>query len=168
MERVTTHRTKADAFFQRRGLSLLEVMISTVILATGALLLFRIINSADRYAQRAEQRVMAQMICQNKLDEILAGIEPLEPFEPRPSLYYPNWYYSVTLQEQVSTKENALNPLVLLEVSSFHLERSDPFGEIPRPDLRNQKPIFSLRRILRKPDPTEESLPFSLIEGGFK
>ena len=85
MKQTSQNHIQSSVSRNRQGLSLLEVIISTVVLAVSTLMLMRIITGADQTAQRAEQRIMAQMICQNKLDEILSGIEPLEPFEPRPS-----------------------------------------------------------------------------------
>ena len=103
----------------RAGLSLLEVIIATVILAVSATLLVRLIGAGDRNAQRADQRITAQMICQNKMDEIVASIEPLESIEPTASPYYPEWYWSVSIDDLNSKNDTTVNRLSLVEVGVF-------------------------------------------------
>ena len=133
-----------------RGLSLLEVIIATVVLATSAVMLVRLLDTADQNAQRAERRVTAQMICQNRMDQILAAIEPLEPGDPRRSLHYPDWQTSVTLSPLPETGEDGRDRLVLVEVSVFHQPAEEAFGEELAADPENEVPVFSLRRIVRQ------------------
>lgn len=58
----------------RSGLSLLEVMIATGILAGSAIVLSSIIGSGARFGNRAESRVTAMVQAHSVLDETLARI----------------------------------------------------------------------------------------------
>lgn len=134
---------------QRDGLSLLEVIIATVVLSVSAAMLVRLISNAERQANRADRRVHAQMICQNKLDELLAELEPLESFDPRPSLYYPDWHYSVSVQEFGDSSDNANVNFSLVEVSVYYQESGEELGETTPVSLDKTDPVYTLRRIVR-------------------
>ncbi|MCA9184352.1 MAG: prepilin-type N-terminal cleavage/methylation domain-containing protein [Pirellulaceae bacterium] len=84
---------------RRRGFSLLEVMISTGILAAGVVLLLGLLSNGEGHARRAEDRVIGQMLCQNRIDEIVSGVTPLQLMEPQLDPLYPQWQVDVTWQE---------------------------------------------------------------------
>jgi Tfp pilus assembly protein PilV len=58
----------------RSGLSLLEVMIATGILAGSAIVLSSIIGTGARFGNRAESRITAMVQAHSVLDETLARI----------------------------------------------------------------------------------------------
>ena len=66
----------------RRGMSLLEVMIATVIVLGSVMALSRLAFLARMNAMRAEDRSMSQIHCQNILEEILSGVRPLQNVTP--------------------------------------------------------------------------------------
>lgn len=82
MSRITTrshrrHRACRRIFIdgqriRRRpsGLSLLEVMIATGILATSAFLLLSLIESGGTFGIKAEQHTEAMLLCQNRIAEM--------------------------------------------------------------------------------------------------
>ena len=140
----------------RAGLSLLEVIIATVILAVSATLLVRLIGAGDRNAQRADQRITAQMICQNKMDEIVASIEPLESIEPTASPYYPEWYWSVSIDDLNSKNDTTINRLSLVEVSIFFRESYEGTGNSDQLDSQAEQPIYALRRVIRTASSSEQ------------
>lgn len=153
----------------RQGLSLLEVIIATVILAVSSVMLVKIIGNGDRNARRAEQRVMAQMICQNRLDEILAGILPLEPMDTRQDMYYPDWHYLVKVdsyldESGISSSESAAE-LLLVEVQVFYQPIADDVDLGVEKD-QFDRPTFSLKRIVRRKEAIETSVEFD-GGGGF-
>jgi len=81
-----------------RGLSLLEVIIATAILAGSGLALFSIIGMGSKYALRAEELTYAHHFAQSALDEWLAaptavGTEQTGTFEEAPE-----WIYRVESQ----------------------------------------------------------------------
>ena len=140
----------------RAGLSLLEVIIATVILAVSATLLVRLIGAGDKNAKRADQRITAQMICQNKMDEIVASIEPLESMEPTASPYYPDWYWSVSIEDLYSKNDTTVNRLSLVEVGVFFRQSDDGIGNSNQLDSQSEDPIYALRRVIRTPKPPDQ------------
>lgn len=84
-------------FRPRAGFSLLEVIIATAILSASTVLLLATFSAGQRHAERAESKVIAQLLCQSKLDEILANpsmlaVNPGESFPENPE-----WAWSVAL-----------------------------------------------------------------------
>jgi type II secretion system protein I len=77
------------------GFSLLEVIIATAILATSTVLLLGLFSTGERHSRRAETRVLAQMLCQSKLDELLADPTLLAMVDDEPLAGYDDWTYSV-------------------------------------------------------------------------
>jgi len=82
---------------RRAGLSLIEVLIATAILMASAALLLDLAQVGQKHATSAEDKAVAQRICQSLLNEILVGARPLEsvPVEPLPD--EPGWAWSVEL-----------------------------------------------------------------------
>ena len=149
LRRNQSNAPSREVASQRVGLSLLEVIIATVVLSVSAAMLIRLISNAERQANRADRRVHAQMICQNKLDELLAELEPLESFDPRPTLYYPDWHYSVSVQEFGDSMDNAKVNFSLVEVSVYYQESGEELGEATAVALDKTDPVYTLRRIVR-------------------
>ena len=79
----------------RNGFSLLEVIIATGILAASAVLLLSTFSIGEGHGGKAETRVLAQMLCQSKLDELLADLSRLQSVDHEPLVNYPDWTYSV-------------------------------------------------------------------------
>lgn len=84
------HRSQCNRV---RGLSLLEVIIATAILAGSGLALFSIIGLGSKYALRAEELTYAHHFAQSALDEWLAaptavGTEQTGTFEEAPEWSY--------------------------------------------------------------------------------
>ena len=103
----------------RRGFSLLEVIIATGILAASAVLLLSLFSTGERHAVKAESRVFAQMLCQSKLDELLADPSQLRSVDDEPFKGYAKWSYSV---EWTPTD---IEGLVRLRVSVAEVEEFD-------------------------------------------
>lgn len=83
----------------RRAFSLLEVIIATAILAASAVMLMSMFSTGDRHAVRADERTMAQMLCQSKLDELIADPAQILPIQSEVILQYPGWVWSLEVQE---------------------------------------------------------------------
>ncbi len=105
---------------RRRGLSLLEIMIATTILLASVMALSRLAFLARRHVVGAEDKTAAQIHCQNILDEILAGIRPLENVSAE-SFEGGLWVYSVDIQELESL------PLLAVAVT---VDRVDDESEV--------------------------------------
>lgn len=94
-----------------KGFSLLEVIIATAILAISTVLLLGVFSTGERHSTRAETRVLAQMLCQSKLDELLADPALLTMVDDEPLAGYADWTYSV------DWTPTDIDGLVLLRVS---------------------------------------------------
>ena len=67
---------------RRRGMSLLEVMLSTAMLLASVMMLSRMAFLARKHAEGAEDRSTSQRYCQNVMEEMLAGVRPLQSVSP--------------------------------------------------------------------------------------
>ncbi len=139
----------------RNGLSLLEVIIATAVLSIGVAMLTRVMATAHRNATRASERVTAQLLCQNALNEILAGIEPLEPVALSPVAANPEWLYSVDMEPW---ETDGLR-LVTVAVYRTAGPASVRDGRVPQRNRVGPEPdgpaACQLRRIVRDPKPAE-------------
>ena len=77
------------------GLSLLEVMIATGIMAASSMALMRLARIGNEHARRSESLSEVVMLAQNKLHALEAGIERLEPAEHQPFAHQPDWEYTL-------------------------------------------------------------------------
>ena len=68
----------------RSGFSLMEVLLATAILLGSVIVLGELAAIGRQHANSAEELATAQRLCQNKLNEILAGLTSLEPVEAEP------------------------------------------------------------------------------------
>lgn len=87
----------------RRGMTLMEVMIATLIVLGSAMALSRIAFLARRHALAAEDRSLAQIHCQNIAEEMLAGIRPLQNVSPT-VFEGEQWVYMVEVEPIESTR----------------------------------------------------------------
>ena len=123
----------------RRGFSLMEVLLSTSILVGSSIALIELATIGRKQANSAHDLNLAQLICQAKLDEIVAGIATVKRVEANELEDNPGWFYSVELEPIRS------NQLIAVKVSVF---------QEPRESRRSQQ--FTLVRWL--PD-TATNLP---------
>ncbi len=93
-----------------RGFSLLEVILAIAILAGAIAVLGEVARLGMRNASRARDLAQAQLLCESKLAEILAGIEPAESVEgvSFETGLSPEWLYSI--------ETAVVDPAGLLEV----------------------------------------------------
>ena len=73
----------------------MEVMIAVTIFAASAILLSQLAGIGREHSRKADQAATAQQLANNKLNELLAGIEMLEAIEDEPFLDHPEWTYSI-------------------------------------------------------------------------
>ena len=117
---------------RRRAFSLLEVIIATGILAASTMLLLGMFSTGQQHAQRAEQRVVAQMVCQSKLDELMADPSQLRSVEDEPVEGLPEWLWSTDWSPtsfeglvRVRVEVTKARPGDLLEKRSAEPRRAD-------------------------------------------
>jgi type II secretion system protein I len=82
----------------RSGLSLLEVVLALTILAVAAALLAQVTTQATNNGLMAQRLAVAQMLCESKMSEVLAGSIQLTPSswtQITDSGRRGNWYYQI-------------------------------------------------------------------------
>lgn len=62
---------------QRRGLTLLEVIVAMAIFLMALVPIMRLISLGTEHALDVSHRSEASMLCQSKMDSVKAGVEPL-------------------------------------------------------------------------------------------
>ncbi len=118
----------------RQGLTLLEMVLALAILLVALAALGSWFATGTRAARQATLQAKAVRLCQSKLDEVLAGIEPLEAVDQAPlDDTDPSWVWSLELQA------TDFDELALVTVTVAHLNQQN------RPEVS-----FSLRRYLRQ------------------
>ena len=83
----------------RLGFTLLEVLLATAILAGALTALSQLSTNGVNAALRIELETQAAVICQSKLDELLATSEPIEIGRATPFSAAPDWSWRVELTD---------------------------------------------------------------------
>ena len=83
---------------RQTGFSLLEVLLATSILLACFIVLGELAQVGRRHAEDIQELTTAQLICQTKLNEIVAGAAPLASVENAPAEGTPGWVYSVDIE----------------------------------------------------------------------
>jgi hypothetical protein len=76
---------------RREGFSLMEVILAMSILLGGVVVLGRLASIGAKHARNAEDLAAAQLLCEARITEILAGIVPAETLEEEPLAEAPAW-----------------------------------------------------------------------------
>ena len=82
----------------RRGFSLMEVLLATSILLASSIALIELATIGRKQANAAYDLNQAQLLCQAKLDEIAAGVAPMNAVESQELEEDPEWLFSVELK----------------------------------------------------------------------
>jgi type II secretion system protein I len=80
---------------QRRGLSLLEVLVALTIFLFAFIVLGRLVIRGSDLALEMQQRSQAAQLAQTKLAEVVAGAIPLTPQTKVPFEEIPGWEWSL-------------------------------------------------------------------------
>lgn len=100
----------------RSGLTLYEVVLSLAILVGAMAVLSGLIATGSRAASQSRLRTEAMLLCQAKLAEVVAGVEPMTPVSGAPFVAAPaEWRWDL----QVLPGPHA--DLLELQVSVSHL-----------------------------------------------
>jgi prepilin-type N-terminal cleavage/methylation domain-containing protein len=79
----------------RNGFSLLEVLLATSILLGCAIVLGQLAHIGSRRARIAEDLSTAEVLCETKMAEILAGAIPIDSVQEEPLEDRPDWVVSI-------------------------------------------------------------------------
>jgi hypothetical protein len=124
----------------RAGFSLMEVLLATAILLGSILVLMELAGVGRHYIQSVEDRTTAQLLCQTKLNELLAGAEPLEEVDEQMVEDHPDWVYSVELR-----------PAGDLNLATLRVTVAQQLPEGQERSIRGKPKSFTLVRWI--PDP---------------
>lgn len=126
--------------------------------------LSRLASIGIEHLHRAETTATAIRLCQNKLGEVLAGIQPLEKVEEQTILENNDWNYSIEVQSleplplvevrvrvaRISTDQGRpAGRRGLYELVRWVSQREDimaPEGSPPEADLQHPRPANGLNR----------------------
>jgi prepilin-type N-terminal cleavage/methylation domain-containing protein len=118
--------------FRRRGLSLLEVLVSLVIFLLGMIAIGRLLDISGEQAFQIKLQSQATQLCQAKLAEVQAGVVPLSSQGDMPFDDAPDWNWSVDAQQDSSTglwqvkvkvsRQDTTGPKVECELNQFMLD----------------------------------------------
>ncbi len=86
-------------FRQRRGLSLLEVILSIAILGSSMVVIGHLYNLGYRSALQAQFRSEANLHADSKMAELVAGVLPIESTGDTDIEEAPGWQYSVQIED---------------------------------------------------------------------
>jgi len=78
MKRLPNTDRPPAACVGRRGFSLMEILLATAILLGSVIVLGELIGIGRRHAESARELAQAQLLCQSKMNELLAGIASVE------------------------------------------------------------------------------------------
>ena len=140
----------------RRGFSLMEVMLATGVLLGSSVALIELANLGRRQASRAYDLNEAQLLCQAKLDEMVAEIEPVKAAEEQELEDHPGWMYSVEIEPTRMRRLSAVKVSVFQEEhdgnrpARFTLVRWLNTGEVDRATTPNSNPLLGTDRPQRE------------------
>ena len=112
------------------GFTLLEVIMATAVLAGSVVVLLQIIYVGKGHIRNAEDYATAQLICQTRLNEILAGAKPLEAVEKEYLYEMPGWVLVVEVNPLAKSGLAELRVIVKQDASggSFPVGGQVPVG----------------------------------------
>lgn len=102
---------------RRAGFSLIEIIVAMAICLLGLAAILQMSNLSQTFARKAADAAELQILCQNRINEVLAGLVPLEPVSEGICPENPDVGYSLSLEPHEQL------PLVLLEASVRPLDR---------------------------------------------
>lgn len=83
---------------RRSGFSLLEVMLATTVLLGSVIVLSHIAFVGTAHMDAAEQYAAAQLVCQTRMNEMLAGALPIEEVSNQAIPELPGWGLTVKVE----------------------------------------------------------------------
>jgi len=129
---------KTPVPFSRGGFSLLEVLMAMGVLLGCIIVLTELAAIGRAHANDAQTRAKAQLLCQARLNEMLAGVQPVMPVQKRVIDEEPEWTYSVEIDSSPHPGLSVIRVVVAQDLpeeqrpQSFSLLRwiPDPHGRI--------------------------------------
>lgn len=149
-----------NRFSRRRlpsGFSLIEVIVAMAICMLGLAAVLQMSNLSQRFARKATETIDLQILCQNRVNELLAGLLPLENASDQPCSENEQFVYSidVDLQEQLPLALVVVTVQPAKDGSGTQTGRSTDVAErvTRKRELRERQ--FTLRRWIATRDQKE-------------
>lgn len=135
---------------RRAGLTLYEVLLALAIFLGALAALSQLLTTGSRAAVQANLQTQAVILCESKLAEVVAGVEPLQQVSGAVIEEAPEWQWSLEFVEGDPHED-----LVTVVVSVAHA------GQAGAADAS-----FSIRRFIRNPLLWQEAAENAAAEGG--
>jgi type II secretion system protein I len=87
----------------RKGLSLLEVLVALTIFLLSLVAISRLVEMGGERALEARERVLAAQKCESKMNEVVAGVVPLQSQGDTPFDEDPDWVWSLECDQGAVT-----------------------------------------------------------------
>jgi type II secretion system protein I len=87
----------------RPGLSLLEVLVALTIFLLSLVAISRLVEMGGERALEARERVQAAQLCESKMNEVVAGVVPLQSQGDTPFDEDPDWVWSLDCDQGAIT-----------------------------------------------------------------
>ena len=100
----------------RNGFSLLEVLLATSILLGCAIVLGQLAHIGSRRARIAEELSTAEVLCETKMAELLAGVVPIDSVQEEPLEERPGWVVSIETTPTLQAGLTAVRVTIAQEV----------------------------------------------------
>lgn len=139
----------------RAGFSLMEVLMATSILLASVIILGELASIGRRQASAARDLATAQLLCENKVSEILSGAASAVEVDGDPIEENPGWMYAVELKPVNQFGASGPRGLVALKVTVAPEDI-----QVQRPESeRHAVKEFSLVRWIRDPKGSPDEGP---------
>ena len=145
---------------QRPGFSLLEVMLATTVLLGSVIVLSHIAFVGTAHMDSAQQYAAAQLVCQARMNEMLAAALPIEEVSNQPIPELPGWGMTVKVKSASQSGLLALQVTAAEQPAEMGLEGSfQASGEVAN---ESQQVVgagkqFTLVRWIAEPQGSETS-----------
>ncbi len=173
------HSSGPRSIHQRRGFSLIEVIMATAILMGSVVMLSQLSGIGRSHADNTRHHAQAQRICENTLNEVIMGLRPMVAAESAPLLPLVE-----VMQQEVTEFDDAEQAQVILPgrpqdrliTSSntplwLHSVRIKPHEQMPgivrltvdvmaARQTGTHRIHFSLTRWIRQDTPTDSFMDF--------
>jgi len=102
MNLTKNRRTSDPRFRPRRGyapaaFTLVEVMLALSMFTASLIGLSQLLSAGRQHVQRSDGLTNAQLLCDSKMNELVAGVEPITSTPWTPITHAPEWSYAVQL-----------------------------------------------------------------------
>lgn len=143
------------------GFSLIEVIVAMAICMLGLAAILQMSNLSQSFARKTSETTELHILCQNRINELLAGLLPLENVNEQPCPEDELTVYSVDvdLQEQLPLALVVVTVRPASDGSSAKPRRGDDVAEKVNRKRETRERQFTIRRWIATRDLPEKEKP---------